>query len=426
MNSNVVFVILSTTLLLAPFTMFTTYADVIPPKQQSKIGIANEDIVCDSGLFKVIRAGSNSVACVKPTHVAKLVNQGWAQDVIDSLLQDSLKRASLSAGKINIIEKIPIKTNIGKLASGAPVSSYDLIFEVCAITPIYAPDVLITSDSQTKQYELAETIESDSCVISATNIKASKSDSIKVTLKNKGDISAKVLGLQNELDSLKEQLSISRQALKDPMGPDAQKQGQKIVDLRKQINDKRDDLYRLLYSIHALTTDKQKLERYTFTGNVIEGASSSLLSVKESIQTSGLYDAIFEACAGPTTIKLPVITVTSDKQTIPVKLGEKISANSCQMTSVKIEADDQASITVAPAGNADSSKKATDLEVLVGSLQSELTTEKGYLKSLIHDSDRPENFAEQLDKHVVKITELREQITTAKAELNEILYRTYR
>ena len=425
MNSSIIFAILAITLLSAPFTMFSSYGDIIPPKQQSKIGIANEDIVCDSGLFKVIRASSNSVACVKPGHVAKLVNQGWAQDVIESLLQESINRASLSVGKINILEKVPIKTNVGKLASGAPISSYDLVFEVCATTTIYAPDVLITSDSQTKRYELVETVDADSCVISATNIKAAKSDSIKVTLQNKGDISAKVIQLQNDLNSLKDQLSIARQSLKDPMTPDAQKHGEKIADLRKQINDKRDDLYRLLYSIHAPTTDRQKLERYTFTGNVLEGATSSLLTVKESVQTPGLYDAIFEACAGTTTIKLPVVTVTSDKQTLHVKLGEKISANSCQMTSVKISADDKTSIAVATAGNADSSKKATDLEVLIGSLQSELVTEKGYLKSLIHNPDRPENFVEQLDKHVVKITELREQITAAKAELNKILYRTY-
>ena len=38
---------------------------------------------------------------------------------------------------------------------------------------------------------------------------------------------------------------------------------------------------------------------------------------------------------------------------------------------------------------------------------------------------QPENFAELLDAHVVKIIELRNQITMAKAEFNKILYLTY-
>lgn len=402
-----------------------SHADIIPPKHQAKIGISNDDIVCDSGLFKIFKTGSDTVVCVTPNTAAKLVNSDWAKKVDEKTLNDLINKKSVDLGTISIIETTPIKTNLGKLASGAPISQYGIVFEVCASSPIYAPDVLIVSDSDTKHYELTELVEADSCVLSATKLKAADPKSINITLQNKGDISNKVVTLQQELDSLKTQLETVRQSMKSPTDIDAQKQGKKIADLRKQINDTREKLHRILFTIHVSPTSKQKIEKMTFSGQVIEGASAKVLSVLNATQTSSAYDAIFEACAGPSTIKLPVVTITSDKQSIQVKLGQKISANSCQMTSVQIEADDKSTITANPAGNGKSSTKASDLEVKIVSLQDSLVKEKQTLKSLIHNSDRPANFVELFDAHIVKITELRSQITTAKADFNKILYSSY-
>ena len=422
---NVFFVIFSVSLLLLSGIAVSAHADIIPPKHQQKIGISIEDVVCDSGLFKVIKENTNSVACVQPNNVSKLVSSGWAKKVDEQSLLDAINKKSIKLGTINILDKIPVRANVGKLASGTPITGYDIVFEVCASTPIYAPDVLIRSDSESKRYELIETVNADSCVLSASTIKAADAKTITVSLMNKGDISEKILSLQNELDSLKNQLAEAKQSFKNPNSPDAQKQGIKIAELRKQVNDKREELYRILFTLHSPQTSKQKLEKLTFSGTVIEGESASVLSVLEATQTPGQYDVVFEACAGPTTVRLPVITMTSDKQSIKIKLGEKISANSCQMTSAKIEADDKSSITVAPAGNESSSNKVAELEQLIGSLQNELIQEKELLKSLIHNSNRAENFAELFDAYVTKITELRNQITNAKAEFNKILYLTY-
>ncbi len=144
-------VILSFSLLMSTVSMSVSYADIIPPKHQSKIGMTDDDIVCESGLFKVVRVGTNSVACVKPSSVSKLVNNGWAKAVDEKKLNDAINKKSIQVGKINVLGTFPIKTNVGKLASGAPIASYDLVFEICASTPIYAPDVLIKSDSETKR-----------------------------------------------------------------------------------------------------------------------------------------------------------------------------------------------------------------------------------------------------------------------------------
>ena len=96
------------------------------------------------------------------------------------------------------------------------------------------------------------------------------------------------------------------------------------------------------------------------------------------------------------------------------------------MSSAKITATDPESISIKPAGNADSSTKADDLEVKINDLQKQLTTEKGLLKTLIHNPNRPANFNEQLSMHVDKITKLRNDIISAKAELSKILYLTYK
>lgn len=404
-------------------------ADIIPPRHQTKIGISNDDVVCDSGLYKVIRAASDSVVCVKAKNVSKLIANGWAKTVNDKpvdeeLLNKLINRKSIDLATINVLETVAVKSKTGTSAPGKSVANYDVVFEICASVPIYAPDVNVSSDSETKHYELPGLLEADTCTVSATKIKAADSKSIKITLLNKGDISETIVTLQSELDALKEQLSIIRESITRD-NPETQKQGKKIVDLRKQINDKREQLHRILFAIHTPSTIKDKIGEMTFSGKVIEGNSASILSVLDATQTSGLYDAVFEVCAGPTTIKLPVIKVTSDKQSQTIKMGDKITANSCQMTSVKIEADDKTSISVTPAGNAASSNKANDLEVQIGSLQSSLVKERQTLKSLVHNPDRPENFEELLDAHVVKMTELRKQISLAKAEFSKIMYQTY-
>ncbi|WP_255464686.1 hypothetical protein [Nitrosopumilus sp. b2] len=428
MNSLLVFSIMAilATGMVAPALPFS-HADIIPPKHQTKIGISSEDIVCDSGLFKVIRTTSDSVACVKAKSVLKLIENGWAKTVNDKqvdeeLLNKIINRKSIDLATINILETVPIKSKTGTSAPGKSIANYDVAFEICPSVPIYAPDVHISSDSETKHYELPGLVEAGSCTLSATKIKASDAKSIKITLLNKGDISEKIVTLQTELDSLKEQLAKIRQSITRD-NPETQKQGTKIAELRMQINDKREQLHRTLFAIHTPSTVKDKLNEMTFSGKIIEGNSASILSVLDS--TPGLYHTVFEVCAGPTTIKLPVIKVTSDKQSLTLRLGDKITANSCQMTYVKIEADDKTSISVKPAGNSDSSNKASDLEVQISSLQNSLVKERQTLKSLIHNPDRPEDFAELFDAHVVKITELRNQISVAKAEFSKILYLTY-
>ena len=205
------------------------FADIIPPKKQSSSGISNENIICDSGLFKVIREKSETVACVNPSSVSKLMSKGWAKPVNDNLLDTYIDLEKKSIGTINTISVIPIKSGEGILKPKTTVIAYDYIFEVCASQKVYNPTILIRSDSESKHYELAETINADKCVLSVSRIKAANVDSIQSTLLNKGEISKVVVELEENISSLKAQLTETRTSMgKVPVdAQDKNKQGNK-------------------------------------------------------------------------------------------------------------------------------------------------------------------------------------------------------
>ena len=172
--------------------------------------------------------------------------------------------------------------------------------------------------------------------------------------------------------------------------------------------------------------EKYTLQKLSFTGSPIEGQSATLVMAKKALTGENAYDAVFEACAGKTLVKLPIITVTSDMETVNVKLGDKIAPNTCQMSSVKIMSGNLTTINVAPAGNAEYNSKITDIENQLTKLQNDIVNERNMLRSITHDPNKPSNFNEQLEMHTANIIDLRGQIGALKAQLNEILYNAYR
>jgi len=403
------------------------FADIIPPKKQSSSGISNENIICDSGLFKVIREKSETVACVNPSSVSKLMSKGWAKPVNDNLLDTYIDLEKKSIGTINTISVIPIKSGEGILKPKTTVIAYDYIFEVCASQKVYNPTILIRSDSESKHYELAETINADKCVLSVSRIKAANVDSIQSTLLNKGEISKVVVELEENISSLKAQLTETRTSMgKVPVdAQDKNKQGNKIADLRKQINDARADLHRLYFTMYSSSSKTTALEKTSFSGAVIEGETATKLSVTKSLSEEKRYIVTFETCAGKTPIRLPVVMLSSDQQTVNVKIGTKISPNSCQLTTAKIIADDPESISVAPTGNADINQIG-EIESKITSLQEQLTENKELLRTLVHNPDRPSDFNTQADSLAGKIIDLKNQVISAKSEFSKIMLETYR
>ena len=167
------------------------------------------------------------------------------------------------------------------------------------------------------------------------------------------------------------------------------------------------------------------VEKMSFSGTPIQGETATKISVSPSVSTSGTFDVVFEACAGEKQVRIPIVMIDSDSQKVNVKLGDKIAPNTCQLTSAKIVATDPQSISIKVAGNEDSSNKATELEANVADLQKQLISAKEKLKEMVHNPSRPEGFNEELTSQVDKITKLRNEIISAKAELSRILYMTY-
>ncbi|MDE1867612.1 MAG: hypothetical protein KGI08_07900, partial [Thaumarchaeota archaeon] len=66
---------------------------LLPPLEQFKTGTAASDVKCNDGLQLVFKAEDGSPACVKPEYTAKLVQRGWATQIIPSV---SIKQSILA------------------------------------------------------------------------------------------------------------------------------------------------------------------------------------------------------------------------------------------------------------------------------------------------------------------------------------------
>jgi regulator of replication initiation timing len=423
---SIIFVLFAVSMLMMVPSLQDSFADVLSLKKQINLGISVDDLICESGMFKVIREGTNSVACLKTDNVLKLVSKGWAKPVDETLLNTQSIQDDFVLGTIKTLYTEPIKTQFGKVSPKYAVSGYDVAFEICSSSQkIYVPDILIKSDSETQHYEIPETVEPNTCIVSATFIKATDPNSIKITLQNQGDISRSLSDLEVKVSSLQQELDVARKLLGTKSSPDVS-QNAKISDLRKQLNETKEDLYRLYFAVYAVPQETYSLQKLSFTGNPIEGESVTLVTAKKALTGENTYDAVFEACAGKNQVRLPIITVSSDMETVNVKLGDKIAPNTCQMSSVKIMSGDLATIQVTPAGHAELNSKITDLESQISKLQSDIVNERNMLRSITHDPNKPSYFNEQLEMHTANIIDLRGQIGALKAQLNEVLYKTYR
>ena len=422
-----VLLLFSLSMLFLAISVSPASADVLPPKKQISFGIPADDIICENGMFKVIKDRTNTISCVYVENVSKLVSLGWAKPVDKTKLDNALTQQNLPSARINQLIITPISSDFGKQTPKTSVGSYDFVFDVCASQPIVSPTVLIRSDSESKHYEIPETVDSNSCVTSAVVIKASNPGSIVATLQSRDDVSKTVLSLSEKIDSLQVQLQDAKKSFGKENIDNNNQVSTKIIDLRKQLNDAREDLHRLYFVLYTPPeSSKVVLQKLSFLGNPIDGESVTKISVSPSVSSPDSYNVFFEACAGMKQVRLPVITVTSDFESINVRLGDKISPDTCQMSSAKITATDPESISVKPAGNADSSTKADNLEFKINNLQKQLTSEKELLKELIHNPKRPANFNEQLSLYVDKITKLRNDVISAKAELTKLLYLPYK
>ena len=451
MNSILLVLMFATLGILVAGQTSDVFADVISPKKQTNIGIDQTDVICKADLVKVHRINTNSIDCFTPTTAQKLMDRGLVLDVSKDKLdaKKSLKQ-NPSIGTVTGLATVKQFGSEGKLSTDKRVIDYLYVFEVCANDKtIRLPEILVTSDSEAKTVKLAKRILANTCYTSSAVIKATSLDSIAGTITNKGIVSDKITELEMTVSSLQQKLDASKKSLADIAKQDSSSLTaeskikiseitNEIVKLRAELNQAKGELNKYLYALNApqLKSSQFTKQKLTFTGAPIKDTSASIISI--SRQTTGntdspdttsgskLYNVVFEACAGNEIVRVPEVRVDSDSEAKIVRVSEKISPNTCQMSTAKVNAVDTNSIKIEIANRADISFKIVELEKKIDVLISEQSTYQIQLNKLVVQSEKPADYEEQITDLSSKIIQLRNEIRDAKFQMYGNIYDVYR
>ncbi len=446
-NLNLIFAIaISATLLSGTTTVSFGATNPIPsPREQMDSGISPANVVCKAGLKLIIRATTDSAACVKDSSQDRMIKIGWAK-TLSALLE---KKPELSKiGDVNTIKVVPVFADKNRLDTNPTiVKNYNYVFEACAkSTLIRAPEVLVTSDSETKSIKLSENISPKTCQVSSTIIKATDTNSIKANIVKKNDISliinqleSQVKTLQDVLDKEKKQLvEIAKQT---PQPTDYAKkvseQTDKIISLRNDLNAARADLQKNQYTLIVgakapPVIEPPKIEEPlsmnttdTFTSHVkilkiaAQFADAGRLK-SDPLATS--FNFVFDACAGENDILYPELLVRSDTESKSVKLSEPILAMSCQTSSTVIKAAEKNSIQAMIVTSGDVSKTIQELQVLVDSLKESIASDKKSLIDYVKQTPQPDDYMQKVSELTDKIIQQRNDLNKAKHDLITLKY----
>jgi tetrahydromethanopterin S-methyltransferase subunit B len=411
-----------------------SYADVSPPKKQTNLGIIPEKVICSENLFKVFLKANGKPLCVKPITAIKMIELGLTKSTSADLAKKFMEelKNKTSVGQVKKIGAIPIDAKSKFYRSNAPATGYKVLFEVCAKdTDIRSPEIILSSQTATSYVKLATKIPANTCEINTGIVSALKSETIQVTLVNEGGITQKITQLENRVNDLKQKLESEKAKLSIRVQEgNIEKQNERIdsiVKMRNELNQAKEELNRYLFALNITPKIKsQDLEiPKTFTGVAIEGITVTLLAANQQLLGEG-YDVAFEMCAANQTVRIPTVIVSSDIESKPVKLADRIIPNTCQVSGVKIKASSAENIQVSIGDTASRSALVPALEKTITDLVNSLESEKLALRELTHFSPRPSDFNDQAAKIAENILELRAQITLEKAKLYNLLNQVYK
>jgi len=454
MNSSIFLIIAVTslTILLASQLSSDVFADVSSPKKQTKIGIDQTDIICKANLVKVYRINADSTDCFTPSTAQKLMDKGIAKEIPkDNLEAKKSFKQNSPIGTVTSLSTVKQFGAEGKLSTNLRVVEYVHVFEVCANDKIIrAPEVLVKSDSEAKTVKLAQPIMADKCYTSSAKIKATDPKSIFASLTNKGAISDTLTELETKIADIQQKLAVLKKTLSDvtkqdaaTLSEDAKKKTtdttNEIIKLRAELNLAKGELNKYLFALYAppqLKASDFTKQKLAFTGVPIKDTFANIMSItkqvtgtKDQSSTFGdlnLYNVVFEACTGKDVLRAPEVKVTSDSEEKTIRISERIIANSCQMSAVKINAKDTKSITLEIANRADISAKITDLEKKIDSLIAEQSKYQMELNKLVVQSEKPADYEQKVSELSAKIIQLRNEIRDAKFQLYGSMYEVYK
>ena len=434
MNFIPVFAVLLGIVLISGTMPSQSFADVISPRQQMKLDFTNDQVICAEGLVKIIKSSSDKVSCVKPSTAEKLANYGWAKKLSEQKMEEieskKLKKGEI-AGTITKVATLKQLTTGAAGAKASSISGYSYIFDACGTTKLVkAPEIYVTSDSETKSVKLASPLQPNSCYTSSVNIKAADPNSITATLLNKGGISEKISTLETQIADLKSKIAAAKQKI-----PTTNDQSPKpenldsIITMKKDLKELQDQLRRYLMALYVPPNTKiSKIDLpKTLTGKPLDGMSTSLISVTDSVSPTNSnnpelkrFNVVFEACTGAQSVRLPIITVSSDSESVDVKLTDRIIPNSCQVGITRINALDSETITPSISGNSAISSQIKSLETQISEMDASLADMRSKLGDLV--SKKLDSTTEPLVLELTQqISELRNDILENRVKLNSLL-----
>ena len=420
------------------------FADVIAPKDQMDLNFTPKEVICKEKFVKIIRTSNGDAACVSPNIVDLLVKRGFASTPEPNEISKVEALESKPIGTLTHMATTKQFKNPGSVETFPKIDTFNYVFKICTIDEkIRSPEVIITSDGETKSIKLRD-VQLDSCYTTAAKVRASDPNSISAKLLNHGGISESIAELENKITGLKSDITVQREKLstineETPTNERAKKVSaihQKITDLRNELKNTRAELQKYLLFLNlSSTTDISPVAKgKSITGIDVDGVLSEIISVNEALiqpderpENSMAYNVIFEICTDNTSLRIPVVELSSDIATKVVKMAEKVVQNSCQVSIGKINALSPNSIVIKLAGQTQSSETIIELEKRIESIKDEMMVVQAQLNSASTSSSiSKEERQAEISSGTAKSIELRNELNSVKVELHKILLEVYR
>ncbi len=413
------------------------FADVISPKKQLDLNIVKSKVSCKQGFFKVIKDSDDTPACVKLASVEKLIEKGWAKPVDAKLITEAKQVTRSALGEIKNTSTVRQVGDSGRLDTTPLTNGYNFIFEVCAFDKtIRGPQAKITSDSETKIVKLIGPMQAGTCQTNAVMIKAKDPASIMGTLTNQGGVTDRITALENKiadlkvkLDEAKKKTSGAAELATSESDETFTTEVNTVRDFRQQLNAAKSEYNTYLFALFAPQKSlSQYREPLKFEGTDIEGVTFEVIRYQKqinSVEAPFGYNVYFNTCAPNQDLRLPQVKVTSDVETVTVKLAEKVLANTCQPTIVKIKADKPSALTFEISTSNKVASQIPQLEANIETLSKELADTKETLSQLVRISEKAPDYEEQVSSLTEKISDLRNKINANKAKLAQLQFQFY-
>lgn len=372
----------------------------------------------------------------------------WAKTVIQ-LLESKPKLSNID--EVKTVKIVPIFVD-KKILDTNPkiVKNYNYIFDACAKSAlIRAPEVLVTSDSETKSVKISENISPNSCQTSATIITATDTNSIKAIFVKKNDISLIVGDLESKVKTIQDVLAKEKKEFvelvkQNPQPTDCAKKvsekTDKIITLRNELNSVRADFQKNQYALivgakappkiqaplemnKSISENSNKTKNYPYVKVInIVSKYSDAGRLKSEPLTSQSFNFIFDAYAGKDPIIFPEVMVRLDTEVKTVKISEPLEASICQTRSTTIKAADKNTIQGTMITSRDVSKLIIDLENKITMIQENIGKDKASLAELAKSSPQPEDFRQRITELTDKIINQGNELNQAKQDLITLQY----